>query len=647
MKAVILGGGIAGMTAAILLKEKGWQVVVNERLKGVQSRGGHAFLMHNEGLSVLRAFKNAGDKKFKSKKVNIFSLKRPDGEEIKRIQLDYWHSVKRLDVVNFLSEHLTDEDLKEGRDFSHFIYENGIAKAAVFLNGDVEFGDIFIGADGRNSKVRDAIHEKVNFTSVDVKEVVGITQMKDVSNNDPVVFQKYLSKDKGLSFGYIPAYGDDVVWFMQVDTSLFDTRSVTPDCLKTNCYKLLKDFPEDVHRILDANNFYNTYLWNTTDFNLLPYFHKENIVLIGDAAHLALPFTSAGTTNAIKDAQVLVNCLEHALHYEEAFEGYYKLRSEEVKNHTQQGRELKESFLHPEVLLENEIRLPLIIEDEKATGKKPVKPLKILYFTDPVCSTCWIIQPLLRKLKLHYDKYIEIEYRMGGMLPSWNTYEGSAVSSPTEAAKHWEEVSSTHNMPIDGDIWLEDPLDSSYPPSIAFKAAQLQSNDKAVLFLRRLKEMVFIEKKNISKWQFIEKAALSSGLDSARLLKDIEGKALSLFSEDLAIAKDLNVNLFPTLFFFNEAGQRAELRGYQSFEKFEEVIHHLLPGVQKMNLNRDPISLFTEFNNMTDLEFSFLSNISLEEAAVILNKLFQEEVITRYESKNGVIWIYDASRQVY
>jgi hypothetical protein len=43
---------------------------------------------------------------------------------------------------------------------------------------------------------------------------------------------------------------------------------------------------------------------------------------------------------------------------------------------------------------------------------------------------------------------------------------------------------------FDGDIWLEDPLPSSYPPSIAFKAAQMQDGDLAILFLRRIKEML-------------------------------------------------------------------------------------------------------------------------------------------------------------
>jgi 2-polyprenyl-6-methoxyphenol hydroxylase-like FAD-dependent oxidoreductase len=47
--------------------------------------------------------------------------------------------------------------IKTGRIFSHFIYENGKAVVAQFSNGEVEYGDIFIGADGSNSAVREAI----------------------------------------------------------------------------------------------------------------------------------------------------------------------------------------------------------------------------------------------------------------------------------------------------------------------------------------------------------------------------------------------------------------------------------------------------------------------------------------------------------
>lgn len=134
-----------------------------------------------------------------------------------------------------------------------------------------------------------------------------------------------------------------------------------------------------------------------------------------------------------------------------------------------------------------------VFQQESAVVQSPEqtdKPLKVIYFTDPICSSCWGIEPQLRKLKLEYGDCLSINYHMGGLLPDWN-YNSGGISKPSDVAGHWDEVSIYYDMPIDGDIWLEDPLDSSYPPSIAFKAAQLQGNDQAILFLRILREMVF------------------------------------------------------------------------------------------------------------------------------------------------------------
>ena len=96
------------------------------------------------------------------------------------------------------------------------------------------------------------------------------------------------------------------------------------------------------------------------------------------------------------------------------------------------------------------------------------KSVKLIYYTDPICSSCWGIEPQLRKLKLEYGNVVEIEYRMGGLLPDWS-YNSGGIGKPSDVASHWDEVSLHYDMPIDGDLWLEDPLDSSYPPSIAFR----------------------------------------------------------------------------------------------------------------------------------------------------------------------------------
>lgn len=114
------------------------------------------------------------------------------------------------------------------------------------------------------------------------------------------------------------------------------------------------------------------------------------------------------------------------------------------------------------------------------------------------------------------------------MPPNWS-YNSGGISQPADVAHHWDEVSRYYDMPIDGDVWLEDPLDSSYPPSIAFKAAQMQDEEKSIVFLRVIREMVFLQKKNITKWEHLEIAAKQAGLDLDRFKIDYEGGAKGLF----------------------------------------------------------------------------------------------------------------------
>ncbi len=637
MKVVIIGGGIAGLTLARLMLQRNIDVVICERTIGA-SLLGHAFLMHTDGLDILKEMQGDSQVSIPGQSVAAFSLKRPSGDEIKRMQLNSWQCIKRTALINYLDALVPREKILEGRAFSHFVYEKEKIVAAAFLNGDIEYGDLFVGADGSNSKVRELIHGKVKFTPVEVKEVVGVALNPELSKTNKNMFNKFQKKKNGLSFGMIPTGEGEFVWFMQYDPSISDVPDASPEELKEFCFKVLGKFPPEVHQLLHSNNFETTYPWNTRDFDLLPSFHKKNVVLIGDAAHVALPFTSAGTTNAIIDAKVVMECLERNKDYEIAFQSYYNQRAEAIANHVALGRELKKIFLNPPKD-DDHIPVPLIAIASNDETLKRNKPIQVQYFTDPVCSTCWRIQPFLRKLTLEYADYVNIEYRMGGLLPSWDNFDRGGIKQPDDAAKHWEEVCAFNEMPLDGDVWLDDPLSSSFPPSIAFKAAQLQNIEKAILFLRRVKEMVFLEKKNIIKWEFLENSAFEMGLDSARLLKDINGKAKILFKKDLELAEKLNVMVFPTLFFADKNGTTQTIQGYHPYEKFEQVILSLAPGIEKAKINTDPKYLFNQFNRMTDFEFAFLCNITKEESNERLTKLFNEGLLDKYESKNGVIWI--------
>ncbi|MGV8813577.1 MAG: ClpXP adapter SpxH family protein [Gelidibacter sp.] len=282
----------------------------------------------------------------------------------------------------------------------------------------------------------------------------------------------------------------------------------------------------------------------------------------------------------------------------------------------------------------------------KSTMQSAEKSIKLIYFTDPICSSCWGIEPQLRKLKLEYGNAIEIEYRMGGLLPDWS-YNSGGIGKPSDVASHWDEVSVHYDMPIDGDLWLEDSLESSYPPSIAFKAAQMQDEEKAILFMREIREMVFLKKINIAKWEHLATAAKIVGLDVEQLKTDFEGKAKTLFHEDLKLAKEMGVRGFPTIFFIDETGNQETVYGTRPYAFYEMAILKLNPNVSKSEYSKDWKTLFSIYPSLTAKEFSELSGSPRVESEKQLNKLSENGELEKLTTKNGSMWTLNTNAKFH
>ncbi|GAO43121.1 DsbA family protein [Flavihumibacter petaseus] len=278
-----------------------------------------------------------------------------------------------------------------------------------------------------------------------------------------------------------------------------------------------------------------------------------------------------------------------------------------------------------------------VMSSVSKTKQSVTKPLKLLYFTDPICSSCWGIEAPLRKLKLAFGHCLEIEYRMGGLLPDWR-YNSGGISKPSDVAGHWDEVSNYYDMPIDGDVWLEDPLPSSFPPSIAFKAAQLQDPFKAVQWLREIREMVFLRKKNITRWEHLSMAAVIVGLDAVQLKEDFAGKANELFQDDLNLARAMGVRGFPTIFFSNPAGEVVKVNGAKPYAVFEQAVLKVYPAAKPNRYDQQEVALFTHFSSLTAREFSELTDTPRFEAESRLNELVAQGHLEKFVTKNGSIW---------
>lgn len=193
-------------------------------------------------------------------------------------------------------------------------------------------------------------------------------------------------------------------------------------------------------------------------------------------------------------------------------------------------------------------------------------------------------------------------------------------------------------MPIDGNIWLEDPLESSYPPSIAFIAAKMQDGDKAEKFLRRIREMLFIGKKNITRFEHLLQAAIEQGLDKERFLRDYENAAVDLFNADLAFTRSEGVRGFPTFFFENEGGRQLRVSGLVSYERLEQIISGLYPVAVKPTTAHSATSIFRRYTSITAKEFSVMAGKSIKESEEILDELTRQNKLEKIPSRNGAIW---------
>lgn len=268
------------------------------------------------------------------------------------------------------------------------------------------------------------------------------------------------------------------------------------------------------------------------------------------------------------------------------------------------------------------------------------KPIKIIYYTDPICSSCWGIEPQLRKLKLEYGNYFDIDYRMGGLLPDWS-YNSGGISQPSDVAHHWDEASLYYEMPIDGDVWLEDPLDSSYPSCIAMKAAQIQDKEKAVLFMRFLREKLYLDKKNIAKWENIAEAAEKCQLDIKKLKLDYDGKAQQLFKDDLLYAKSLGVRGFPTIFFSDGSDKLLTVYGSKPYQFYENTLLELYPEAKKNNYTniKDAMFLFDIYPTLAAKEYAVILDKTIAEAKSILEQLASEGKLIKKVIKTGVLYV--------
>jgi len=126
--------------------------------------------------------------------------------------------------------------------------------------------------------------------------------------------------------------------------------------------------------------------------------------------------------------------------------------------------------------------------------------------------------------------------------------------------------------------------------------------------------------------------ALSSALDAAQIIKDIEGPATDNFFEDVALCEQLDIQFLPTLIMTNHLGESQRLIGENDYATFQKTINELNPNLKRMTYSKDIRDLFSRFPSMSLREYVYLSETPLEKAKQELDQMCQSGALTTWET---------------
>lgn len=237
---------------------------------------------------------------------------------------------------------------------------------------------------------------------------------------------------------------------------------------------------------------------------------------------------------------------------------------------------------------------------------QPQKTIDVYYVTDPMCSHCWAIEPVLRQFQKTVRSLFPFPYGDGwfaGKRGDGPVDPANGIYGPADVTKHWREVGEQTRMPIDGSLMQDNPVQSSYPASRVFKVIQnMHGDDVASTYLRRTREAVFAFNRNISDKEVLVKIVDDMGLEGEKIVTQAEEpSAQKLLNEDFQQARNLGAMGFPSILMINEEKKGIKIVGGRPLDAYIQGLKQVL-GVNELEPKEQPT--LTELLAEEELLFS-------------------------------------------
>lgn len=336
MKAIIIGGGIGGLCAAIALKRCGIEAEVFEAVKEIKPVGAAISIWPN-GVKCL----------------NYLGMKEPlrrlggpmhymayqeylHGQTLTRFSLDPLiasvgerpYPVARAELQAMLLDTYGHDDVRFGKRVNG-IKESPDGVTAWFEDGSQASGDFLIAADGTHSAIRPyVLGHGVERRYAGYVNWNGLVTM-DESIAPADQWTTFVGEGKRVSL--MPISGNRFYFFFDVPlpTGLAEDRST----VHADLQRYFANWAEPVQKLIAALDPDTVNRIEIHDIDPFEQLVRGRVALLGDAGHSTTPDIGQGGCAAMEDAVVLAIALQtNSLGIEDALLRYQEKRSYRVKD---------------------------------------------------------------------------------------------------------------------------------------------------------------------------------------------------------------------------------------------------------------------------------------------------------------------------
>jgi 2-polyprenyl-6-methoxyphenol hydroxylase-like FAD-dependent oxidoreductase len=323
MKAIVIGAGIGGLSAAIALRRANIEPVVFEQADQLREVGA-GLTFWTDGINALKVLGAAEGVVAASSILKRFEVRTWRGDVLTILP---WAKVEkkngapaaicvhRRDLLDRLAA-LVDLNQVHCGCRCTSIEEDPSGVTARFANGRDEHADILVGADGIHSVVRAALHGESKPRYAGYTCWRGVARYEGKALPAGMAFEAW---GPGKRFAIHPVGPGRVFWYGTKNTPQGGADGFGGR--KADALESFRDWFAPIPEIIAATE--DAILRNDiVDRKPINNWGRGRITLLGDAAHPTTPNLGQGACMAIQDAVVLADSLIHANAAEHGLRSY-------------------------------------------------------------------------------------------------------------------------------------------------------------------------------------------------------------------------------------------------------------------------------------------------------------------------------------